>query len=41
MPATFELTDSSAGTLTIGEDTALRRLGFGAMRITGRGVCTW
>ncbi len=38
MPGTIELTDSSAGTLTIGGDIEVRRLGFGAMRITGDGV---
>ena len=32
------LTDSSAGTLTLGEDIEVRRLGFGAMRLTGKGV---
>ncbi|HSS04668.1 MAG TPA: aldo/keto reductase [Solirubrobacterales bacterium] len=38
MPGTKQLTDSSAGTLTLGEDTEIRRLGYGAMRITGEGV---
>ncbi|MDX6601714.1 MAG: pyridoxine 4-dehydrogenase [Solirubrobacterales bacterium] len=38
MPTTTELTDSSAGTLELGEDIKVRRLGFGAMRITGEGV---
>ena len=33
-----QLTDASAGTLTIGDDLEVRRLGFGAMRITGKGV---
>jgi pyridoxine 4-dehydrogenase len=32
------LTDSSAGTLTLGGDPTVRRLGFGAMRITGPGI---
>jgi aryl-alcohol dehydrogenase-like predicted oxidoreductase len=32
------LTDESAGTLTLGEEMTVRRLGFGAMRITGEGV---
>jgi pyridoxine 4-dehydrogenase len=32
------LTDSSAGTVRLSEDIEIRRLGFGAMRITGRGV---
>ncbi len=35
---TTPLTDDSAGTLTIGGDTEVRRLGYGAMRITGDGV---
>jgi pyridoxine 4-dehydrogenase len=34
---TVALTDESAGTFTIGDRT-IRRLGFGAMRITGRGI---
>lgn len=38
MPGTVELTDSSAGTLTIGDEIEVRRLGYGAMRITGDGV---
>ena len=38
MPANRALTDSSAGTLRLGYDTEVRRLGYGAMRITGRGV---
>lgn len=33
-----QLTDNSAGTLTIGEDIEVRRLAYGAMRITGNGV---
>ena len=32
------LTDGSTGTLALGDDIVVRRLGFGAMRITGRGV---
>ena len=32
------LTDGSTGTLTLGDDIVVRRLGFGAMRITGKGV---
>lgn len=32
------LTDESAGTFRLGDGPAVRRLGFGAMRITGRGV---
>lgn len=32
------LTDDSAGTLTLGGDIEVRRLGYGAMRITGEGV---
>jgi pyridoxine 4-dehydrogenase len=38
MPAAEALTDSSAGTLRLGEDIEVRRLGYGAMRITGKGV---
>jgi aryl-alcohol dehydrogenase-like predicted oxidoreductase len=38
MPATEQLTDSSAGTLRLGDDIEVRRLGYGAMRITGPGV---
>lgn len=38
MPETVQLTDSSAGTLTLGDDIEVRRLGYGAMRITGDGV---
>ena len=34
---TIELTDESVGTLQIGEHS-VRRLGFGAMRITGEGI---
>ena len=37
--ATLALTDDSTGTLTLGGDLPVRRLGFGAMRITGEG--TW
>jgi aryl-alcohol dehydrogenase-like predicted oxidoreductase len=33
-----QLTDTSSGTLTIGDDLEVRRLGYGAMRITGKGV---
>ncbi len=29
---------SAAGTVTIGGDLTVNRMGFGAMRITGRGV---
>lgn len=36
--ATQQLTDSSAGTLRIGDEIEVRRLGYGAMRITGEGV---
>jgi pyridoxine 4-dehydrogenase len=38
MQGTARLTDSSAGTLRLGGDIEIRRLGFGAMRITGEGV---
>ena len=33
-----QLTDESTGTLALGGDLTVRRLGFGAMRITGKGV---
>ena len=36
--ATLALTDESTGILTLGGDLPVRRLGFGAMRITGKGV---
>jgi pyridoxine 4-dehydrogenase len=39
MQGTAQLTDSSAGTLRLGGDLEVRRLGYGAMRITGEG--TW
>lgn len=38
MSAVDVLTDSSIGTLELGGDIRIRRLGFGAMRITGKGV---
>lgn len=38
MPATQQLTDETAGTLRLGGDLEVRRLGYGAMRITGPGV---
>ncbi len=38
MPAVEVLTDSSTGTLELGDDIGIRRLGFGAMRVTGKGV---
>jgi aryl-alcohol dehydrogenase-like predicted oxidoreductase len=38
MPAFAVLTDSSAGTITLGGEIEVRRLAFGAMRLTGRGV---
>ena len=39
MPLTASpLTDESTGTLELGGDLTVRRLGFGAMRITGEGV---
>jgi pyridoxine 4-dehydrogenase len=37
-PQTIELTDETAGALNLGGDLTVRRLGFGAMRITGDGV---
>lgn len=39
MPLTAEpLTDETTGTFTLGEGPSVRRLGFGAMRVTGGGV---
>jgi pyridoxine 4-dehydrogenase len=35
---TIELTDETAGTLTLGGELNVRRLGFGGMRITGDGI---
>jgi aryl-alcohol dehydrogenase-like predicted oxidoreductase len=32
------LTDDTAGTLTLGGDLTVRRLGFGTMRLTGKGI---
>src|SRR4030088_2284274 len=32
------LTDDTVGTLTLGGDLTVRRLGYGAMRITGKGI---
>ena len=37
-PQTIALTDETAGTLTLGDELTVRRLGFGAMRITGEGI---
>ena len=37
-PQTIALTDETAGTLTLDADVTVRRLGFGAMRITGEGI---
>jgi pyridoxine 4-dehydrogenase len=37
-PQTIALTDESAGTLTLGDELEVRRLGFGAMRLTGDGI---
>ena len=36
--ATLALTDDSTGTITLGGNLPVRRLGFGAMRITGEGI---
>ena len=39
MPLTAEpLTDATTGTFTIDDGPTVRRLGFGAMRLTGRGI---
>src|SRR5438105_10738797 len=38
MPDNLVLTDDTAGILTLGGDLTVRRFGFGAMRITGRGI---
>jgi pyridoxine 4-dehydrogenase len=38
MPATNGVTAADAGTVDIGGDITVNRLGFGAMRITGRGI---
>jgi pyridoxine 4-dehydrogenase len=38
MPATTGATAADAGTVDLGGDLTVNRLGFGAMRITGRGI---
>jgi pyridoxine 4-dehydrogenase len=38
MPVSDTPTAAAAGTITIGGDLTVNRLGFGAMRITGRGI---
>src|SRR5215212_11142723 len=38
MPATSGATAADAGTLDLGGDLTVNRLGFGAMRVTGRGI---
>jgi pyridoxine 4-dehydrogenase len=38
MQATKAPNAAAAGTFRIGGEVAVRRLGFGAMRITGRGI---
>src|SRR5215211_8021650 len=38
MPASSTPTAAAVGTITIGRDLTVNRLGFGAMRITGRGI---
>jgi pyridoxine 4-dehydrogenase len=38
MSTTHTVTAAAAGTLTIGGDLAVNRMGFGAMRITGKGI---
>ncbi len=38
MPQTQAITASAAGTLTLGGDLTVNRLGYGAMRITGPGI---
>ena len=38
MPGTNGATAADAGTVDIGGDITVNRLGFGAMRITGRGI---
>jgi aryl-alcohol dehydrogenase-like predicted oxidoreductase len=38
MLTTDNITAASAGTVTLGGDLAVNRLGFGAMRITGKGI---
>jgi pyridoxine 4-dehydrogenase len=37
-PETIALTDETAGTFALGGELRVRRLGFGAMRITGEGI---
>ena len=38
MPASNAATAADAGTVDVGGDLTVNRLGFGAMRVTGRGI---
>ena len=38
MSTTHAVTAASAGTFTIGGDLTVNRLGYGAMRVTGKGI---
>ena len=38
MPASNGPTAADAGTVDVGGDLTVNRLGFGAMRVTGRGI---
>jgi pyridoxine 4-dehydrogenase len=38
MPASNGATAAGAGTVDVGGDLTVNRLGFGAMRVTGRGI---
>ena len=38
MPASNGVTAADAGTVDVGGDLTVNRLGFGAMRVTGRGI---
>src|SRR5580698_875800 len=38
MPAGSQMTAGAAGTIDVGGDLTVNRLGFGAMRITGSGI---
>src|SRR5215216_2029438 len=38
MPASNGVTAADAGTVDVGGDLTINRLGFGAMRVTGRGI---
>ena len=38
LEATRDAPANAAGTLTLGEELTVNRMGFGAMRLTGKGI---